>query len=301
MDCPLCNSKITKRLEIVQRIQLQKLYFKLTGESFDYLLNQDLSEIHCEKCGLIFFEPMITGDAAFYSVLQKFDWYYMTDKEEYHYVKQFIKKSDKVLDVGAGKGAFSKLLPTPNFIGLELGNAAGEMAKKIGVHIKNELIQEHADKYPETYDVVCSFQVLEHVSDPFEFIEAQLKALKCNGLLIIAVPSEDTYLKYVVNGTLNLPPHHVTRWSDITLKKIATIFNLELVEIHHEKVQKIHRLSYLETLIQSFILTPKLIDESFFRKLVSKGGNLIAQILIKCLKDEFLPYGHTVIGVYRKK
>ncbi len=301
MNCPLCGSQVTIQLEIIQGIQLERLYLRLTGVSFGYLLNQDISQMLCEKCGLIFFDPMITGDEAFYASLQKIDWYYMTNKKEYQYAKQFITSTDKVLDVGSGKGAFAKLLSTSNYVGLDLSVGAKELAKENGVLIQNETIQEHACKNAEKYDVVCSFQVLEHVSNPFEFIEAQLKALKRNGLLIIAVPSENSFLRYVVNGALNMPPHHVTRWCDKSLEHIAMLFNLDLLEIHHEKVEELHKVWYLSTLIQNSLLAPKLIDESLTRKVISNCAGLAARVLKKGLKDELLPYGHTVIYVYRKR
>jgi SAM-dependent methyltransferase len=243
---------------------------------------------------------MITGDENFYSALQKNDWYYMTDKEEYQYVKQFIKKTDKVLDVGAGKGAFANLLSTKRYVGLDLSIGAKEMASSNGITILNETIQEHANKYPEEYDVVCSFQVLEHVSDPYMFIKSQLNTLKSGGLLILAVPSEDSFLKYAVNGILNMPPHHVTRWSDEALKKIGDLFNLILIDLQHEIVQDVHRRWYLQILIENSIMYMRLIDDRLIRKAMSAFSSCCAKILNKGLEQELLPYGHTVITIYRK-
>ena len=42
MNCPLCGSQVTIQLEIIQGIQLERLYLRLTGVSFGYLLNQDI-------------------------------------------------------------------------------------------------------------------------------------------------------------------------------------------------------------------------------------------------------------------
>lgn len=301
MSCPLCGSQSIVKVEDIQTMQLEKIYLRLTGTSFSYLLNQDISQLRCERCGLIYFHPMITGDETFYASLQKISWYYLSDKEEYQYARQFITSTDKVLDVGSGKGAFAKLLSTSSYVGLDLSVGAKELAKKNGVLILNEIIQEHACKHPEEYDVVCSFQVLEHVPNPFEIIEAQLKALKRNGLLVITVPSENSFLRYTVNEVLNMPPHHVTRWCDKSLEHIAMLFNLDLLDIHHEKVQEIHKVQYLSTLIQNFLLPFKLLDESLIRKVVSNCAGLVARVLKQGLKDELLPYGHTVICVYRKR
>jgi len=301
MNCPLCINKSIKELETIDKNDLNMLYGKLTHIDFSYLLTEDLKYCECKKCKLRYYNPLITGDEKFYNSLQKFDWYYMDEKEEYYEAKKHIQSTDKVLEIGSGKGAFARHLPTKDYIGLDFSRNAKEMAAKNGIKIENEMIQDYADKNPNKFDVVVSFQVLEHVSSPKSFLEAKLKTLKVGGKMLIAVPSEDSFLKYTYNGILNMPPHHVTRWSDDTLKFIAGKYNLKLIELYHEEVQEVHKLWYLSTLIQNSILKPKLLNNSFTRKVVSKFSSLVARLLIKGLKDGMLPHGHTVLAVYQKQ
>ena len=271
MSCPLCKNKSITELEVINKNELSILYKKLTGIDFSYLLKEDLKYCECDKCKLRFYNPMITGDEKFYNALQKFDWYYMDEKEEYLYAKNYIKSSDKVLEVGSGKGAFAKHLTTKDYIGLDFSENAKKMAAENGITIENEMIQDYSDKYPNSFDVVVSFQVLEHVSDSKGFIEAKIKALKQGGKMVIAVPSEDSFLKYVSNNIMNMPPHHVTRWSDETLKFIAKEYNLDLIDIYHEKVQDVHKLYFLNTLIQNSFMNSKSVDISIIRKIISIG------------------------------
>ncbi len=300
MSCPLCKNKSITELEVINKNELSILYKKLTGIDFSYLLKEDLKYCECDKCKLRFYNPMITGDEKFYNALQKFDWYYMDEKEEYLYAKNYIKSSDKVLEVGSGKGAFAKHLTTKDYIGLDFSENAKKMAAENGITIENEMIQDYSDKYPNSFDVVVSFQVLEHVSDSKGFIEAKIKALKQGGKMVIAVPSEDSFLKYVSNNIMNMPPHHVTRWSDETLKFIAKEYNLDLIDIYHEKVQDVHKLYFLNTLIQNSFMNSKSVDISIIRKIISKFVSLLSRLLIKGLKDEMLPKGHNVLAIYRK-
>ena len=301
MNCPLCKNENIKELETIDKDELNKLYKNFTNIDFSYLLVQDLIYCECQKCKLRYYNPLITGDESFYNSLQKFDWYYMDEKDEYHEAKKYIKSTDKVLEVGSGKGAFAKHLATKDYIGLDFSENAKKMAAENGITIENEIIQEYAKKHQEKFDIVVSFQVLEHVSDSKSFIESKLEALKIGGKLIIAVPSEDSFLKYVNNGILNMPPHHVTRWSDDTLRFIAKEYDLELLNIYHEKIQEVHKLWYLNTLIQNSLFENKLINSSIIRKICSKLGSLLSRLLIKGLKDEMLPNGHTVLVVYEKK
>jgi len=225
----------------------------------------------------------------------------MDEKEEFLQAKKYINSGDHVLEVGSGKGAFVKHLPTKHYVGLDFSQKAKEMAEKEGILIENEMIQDYAEDHLEGFDVVVSFQVLEHVSDPNTFLNAQIKALKAGGKLIIAVPSEDSFLKYANNSVLNMPPHHVTRWCDSTFEFIAEKYGLNIVDIYHEKVQEVHKKWYLNTLIGSRFFSNKLISTSIFRKIIMKFISLISSGIVKGLKNEMLPNGHTVLVVFEKK
>ena len=301
MNCPLCKEQNIKILETINKNELLKLYKKMTSIDFSYLLNEDINFCECKNCKLIFYNPLITGDEKFYNSLQEFDWYYMDEKEEYHYAKEYINETDNILEVGSGKGAFAKHLVTNNYVGLDFSENAKKMAADNGILIENEMIQDYSIKHQEEFDVVVSFQVLEHVSDPKSFIESKLEALKVGGKLIIAVPSEDSFLKYVENGILNMPPHHVTRWSDNTFKYMADRYKLDILDIYHERVQDVHKIWYLNTLISGSIMKNKLLNLSFIKKIVNKFSSLISRILIRNLNDEMLPNGHTVLVVFKKK
>ncbi|MBK2357532.1 class I SAM-dependent methyltransferase [Francisella hispaniensis] len=300
MNCPLCDTENIKKLEKIDKKSLIGLYKKATSEDFSYLISQDIDFCECNNCKLRFYDPLTTGDEKFYNSLQKFEWYYLDDKEEYVYAKDYISSTDKVLEVGSGKGAFAKHIDTKDYVGLDFSRQAKNMAQQNGIVVENELIEDYAEKHPHEFDVVVSFQVLEHVSNPKQFIESKIKTLKKGGRLIIAVPSEDSFLKYAINAILNMPPHHVTRWSDATFKYIADIYNLTIETIYHEKVQDVHKSWYLTTLIANSISANRIIDTSFFYKFKNKFAGLIGRFLSRGLKNEMLPNGHTVLVVYTK-
>lgn len=301
LNCPLCESINLSELDIIEKGELVYLYNRLTKENFDYLIFNDIKLYGCINCKIKFYNPCITGDEKFYNALQKFDWYYLDDKEEYHYVKKFIKPTYKVLEIGSGKGAFAKFINCAQYVGLDFSEHAKNLAKLNGVIINNESIQNFSKKNLEKFDVVVSFQVLEHISEPKSFIEASLDTLRKNGLMIIALPSESSFLKFVTNGILNMPPHHVTRWSDETFEYLANAYNLKIIDIYHEKLQNIHKEWFLQTLFINILLKNKLVDLSTTRKIITKFTNLLAKYSLKYLKKEILPNGHTVVVVFKKQ
>lgn len=109
------------------------------------------------------------------------------------------------------------------------------------------------------------------------------------------------FLKYAVNSLLDIPPHHITRWPDKTPYYLTELFNMDLIDLHHEKCQDYHRLWYLTTLLSNSLINHKIVDLSISTRIIIKLCSLLAKILIKGLKEEMLPFGHTVIVVYRKK
>ena len=184
-QCILCK---TSHLEMTSHIKAKNLiafYRKSFGIDITHLIPTDLRYYHCKNCDLRFFTledgKIPTGDNEFYNALNQFDWYYFSEKSEYHYAKSFITPESKVLEVGCGKGAFAKFLPTQakaNYIGLEFSTKAKEMAALDGVRIENIAIEEYAKTHAHTFDVATSFQVLEHVANPYEFLRAQIECLK---------------------------------------------------------------------------------------------------------------------------
>lgn len=300
--CPLCQSCNSTIIGSIDHVQLNKRYTKLTGINFEYLLTKPILLKCCTDCNLQFYDPKIAGDENFYNALQKFEWYYLNDKYEYSIAQKYITPGDIVLDVGCGVGAFSKNVTANggNFMGLELSDGAITQALSNGIKIKKQTVQEFALNNPNSVDVVTSFQVCEHVDDVKGMIEAKLQALKPIGLMIIAVPSDSSFLKNVSNGILNMPPHHITRWSDEVFEFIAKQYGLKLERIYHEKLQKIHVRGYLNTLVQNSILKPKLVDNSTKRFFIEKLASIISIILEKGFSETMRPNGHTAIAVFRK-
>ena len=109
------------------------------------------------------------------------------------------------------------------------------------------------------------------------------------------MPSEDSFISKCSNGILNMPPHHISRFSDKALKNISEIFDIELLEIYHENIQKEHFDFYKQTIWANIFLEPRLIDTSIKRKIINRLG-LIAKPFIKIPKNI---YGHTAVAVYR--
>lgn len=300
MKCIICYSENIKKIDLIDKNELLILYNQLMQLDISSLVNTDLEFIKCCNCGLAFFHPAITGDERFYQRLQQFSWYYLNEKNEFKIAQKHICKTDKVLEVGCGKGAFAKYVNILNYTGLDFSINAKQVAASNGVHIENIDITEYAQSHSNTFDIVTSFQVLEHIANPREFLKAKVQATKPGGKIIISVPSEDSFIKYATNNMLNMPPHHITRWSDATLIKVATIFGLEIISIEHDIVQDIHKQWYIKTMLDKLMSNTNLIDLSVKAKIKNKLSSFLANVIAPRVPREFLSDGHTVTVIYRK-
>lgn len=309
--CPLCESKNVTCLEIIQTSDLLSMYNNWLKDdiSAEFGAIKEIGFYRCNDSDLRFFSPLICGSESFYEKLQQFSWYYMDEKEEYDYAATFIRDGDDVLEIGCGKGAFSEKINCNSYLGLEFSQRAMAEANKRGIRVVNQMIQEHACQHREVYDVVCAFQVLEHVNDLNSFIQSSLLCLKPGGFLVYSVPSYDSFVRYSENGLLDMPPHHVTKWSDQALLNVARIFNLDVVALEHEQLSDIHIKWYSETMAlhslkSIFRLKHKLINKDtsrflgYIKKFSFKLANLYEDRLVKA---KTRPFGHSVTIVYKKR
>jgi 2-polyprenyl-3-methyl-5-hydroxy-6-metoxy-1,4-benzoquinol methylase len=306
--CPLSGSSNVTLIEQINASDLIKMY----NQALQADISKEFGDVkqigyyHCIDSDLRFFYPMVTGSEKFYEHLQKNPWYYIDDKAEYSYANNFIKESDLVLEIGCGRGAFSQKISTKKYVGLEFSQKAKEIAFSKGIIIENESIQSHSVAHPAKYDVVCSFQVLEHISEIRSFIESSIKALKPGGLLIYSLPSADSFLSLITNNFFNMPPHHVSFWSDKSLKHLAEIFGMKIVNIEHEKLAEWDKVSWASSIILESLrnwlgFQSGLLDMSLKYKVLEKISLSTGEILAKGLiNPKVLPQGHSVNVVYQK-
>lgn len=300
INSPLINGAQAKH---VRDISVNKIIsaYKNYGIDTSYLFkNHNLVSIYeCRKTGYKFYYPFdIYGDSKFYEHFQKFEWYYMPWKWEHEVTKQYLKNGLNILEVGCAHGAFLKkineLFELNESVGLELNKTTPSNTKKW--RIVNQFVQEFQNENKNKFDIVCSYQVLEHIADVYGFIEAKIACLKTGGKLIISVPNNESFIKHS-DACLNMPPHHMGLWDTISLTSLQNIFPLTLVKFHYEELQEYHINSYLNSI--NYNSNSKIVSKIKYKfsKLTGKHNKLYEEIKTK--RNEIL--GHTVLVVFEKK
>ena len=253
------------------------------------------------ETGVKKFTPSLVGDADFYESLSKFEWYYQTDKAEYHTAAR-ITRGQAICEIGCGAGSFFAISGAKSYVGLELNDGAATEAKKNGLDVRLQGVSEHVqDVGPESYDVVCGFQVLEHVDDPESFLHHAMKLTRQGGWLIFSVPSDDSFVGLVPNNALNMPPHHQTRWTDMGLENIGKKAELQTIAIIHENLDPIHARWAIRSVVERVLFGS---EKRVFDRYRS------VKLALATVLSTFFPHsrqvapivlkGHTVTAIYRK-
>jgi len=305
--CPLCKERHKKSTEVIKTGLLINLWRKRTFEVASLFLGVDkITKFYCRKCGLGFYDPKIAGDNDFYSKLAKEEWYYLhEDKSEFTFANALIQENNSVVDIGSGRGAFTKYIDKKvDYTGLELSSDAVKFAQTDNLNVTEQTIERYSEGKKSKHDLAVAFQVLEHIENIDSFILSTREVLKPNGMLIIAVPNNDSFIRYAPNNLLNLPPHHLLHWNEQSLRYMADKYDFEVVDVFKEKVTNVHRNWFYFILVNKYIMKLlgfryKSLHENLYVKIIRKLSVFISFPLrfsnLHKNKD-----GHTIIIALRK-
>jgi 2-polyprenyl-3-methyl-5-hydroxy-6-metoxy-1,4-benzoquinol methylase len=243
-----------------------------------------------------FWPPTLAGTGRFYAKLMSNPHYYLGDKWEYGVAIDAIPPRQRVLEIGCGTGDFLAQVGDAGHegIGLEINDEAIRLGTASGRDIRRGTIEEFAAGCDKPFDVVCAFQVLEHVTEPMSFLSASLACLRDGGLAIFAVPNGEGVFSSL-DVALDMPPHHMLRWNSAAFQYLVTRLPLALVDLQSEPISPLH-VGLLATVCFNDLSLPQRGWGAFRRKLVGTVASKYWNIFF----DELNIKGHTLLVVFRK-
>ncbi len=154
----------------------------------------------------------------------------------WRYVLRAIRRyasTPRVLDVGAGNGYFVFLARSEfgfDADGLEISDAEATFARRMfGI----EFLRSESDVSAKQYDVVCSFNVLEHVTQPMSLLSQMTRSLAPAGYLVLTTPNPACLhrrLRGLRGWSMICPPHHINVFTLTALKELLAGAGLEILE-----------------------------------------------------------------------
>ncbi len=254
-----------------------------------------------EESHLEFFLPELGGGSnKFYSDLAKQKWYYAEKRWEHYKTIDYLKNFSSIIDIGCGYGAFLDLVhenfQNINIYGSEFNDAAyNSLIKNKKYHIYN--VNDYGELKNKKFDVVTSFQVLEHVSRPLEVLEEMIEMLNNNGILVVGVPNNSGVLGSIENverSFLNMPPHHLTRWNKETFKYIESSSKLKLIELFEEPIKKDEISNFIIDKMYSYMKSRLVLK--FFLKF--KMYKIVQFFIEDKIRNKYT--GHSLLAIFQK-
>lgn len=225
----------------------------------------DFRMVRCDACGLLYLNPR--------PAVSELDRIYPEDYYAYQIVEQRLRQgrgkgsllrrfmdaraterlkqytqlvtargreSYRILDIGCGDGtvlnqwkaAFGTDVETH---GVEMNEKAAAIAEAQGHVVMPKRIEE-CDLEPASYDLIFSFHVVEHVTNPTTFMRAIAKALKPDGYLIIETPNVDTadfrWFEKRDWGAYHFP-RHFNLYDAKTFRALAKKADLDVMRVEY--------------------------------------------------------------------
>ncbi len=193
------------------------------------------------ETGHRYFDPPRAGTGSFYSRMRAFPWYHPEDKAEHRLAATLIGPGERVLEIGAGDGAFAGRLRGVAYQGLELDLDCVRRARALGRDVSGRglasLAAEVAGGRRPPFTVLAAFQVLEHLAEPDAFLSEGLRCLAPGGQVILGLPDNDSYLGDLPDFVLNAPPHHLTWWNEPAVAALLRRHGLENPAFYRPEVE----------------------------------------------------------------
>ena len=250
------------------------------------LINKKHNLVECANCKLIFCKS-IFSQQEFVTVYDELynnenSHYERHSKDEFNKIlngrsikvgfnrSRLIKKTvlngkcKSVLEIGSGVGLIGTYIRNHNdaikYTGVELDKEAFEKSKILNLNTINGDFSV-IEKIESNFDVIMTWEVIEHLQDLKLFLELANKKLNVNGKIILSTPNYNKIYNYPNREEdqifQDLPPIHLNFFTPQNIKNIF--------ELHEFKncIVKVKKLPYLQ--LSSFMFYINVI-KSFFNK-----------------------------------
>jgi SAM-dependent methyltransferase len=238
--CPLCTGLADTPVWTVTAEAVRSHLGRVWGADFsedEFPLSPGATFVlyECGSCGLHFFVPTLSGDAAFYRRLMA-TVPYEPSRWEFGQIVREMRATDRGVDVGWGNGAFLRMVKpfVLRAVGVDHNLDAIGRLRRAGVEGEAACFSEFAERHPRDFDVACAFHTLEHLAEINQFMRAITRCVRPGGRIFLSVPNRRRFARGDIEP-LDCPPHHVSRWEPAQWRVLADRFGLDLLGVRFEE------------------------------------------------------------------
>ena len=190
--------------------------------------------VKCADCGFVF----TTQEPTEKELLEHYNQYSRDDYLPPLTIKRYnelldemevYRKTNNLLDVGSGMGYFLEQakLRGWNVYGTEFTDEAMSICKSKGADMRQGVLS--AEWFKEGFfDVITSFEVIEHINNPQIELSNSSKILRKGGLFYCTTPNFNSFSRRYLKNKWNniLYPEHLSYYTTQTLTKVFAEHNL---------------------------------------------------------------------------
>lgn len=193
---------------------------------------------------------------------EKDHWWFKARREIIDTIlKDLNLKEPKILEIGCGTGGNLKMLKKyGDTSAIEMDEFAVNYANKEFKNVQQGYLPNNIP-FDEKFDLICMFDVLEHIEEDKLSIEVLKKHLNPNGILLITVPAYQW-----LYGSHDKFLHHKRRYSLNQIESILKDFS-------------ILKKSYFNTFLFPLVVLSRIIDKLIPHKDNSLGYNIPNKII----------------------
>ena len=193
----------------------------------------------CKDCGMVFSSanPTLSELEEYYNGYGRNDYLSpITIKRYNEILDQFesSRKTNKLLDVGCGIGYFLEVAKKRGWevYGTEYTEEAIKICESKGIQMKQGILDpNHYDL--GSFDVITSFEVIEHINNPQIEISHISSLLRKGGLFYVTTPNFNSLLRYYLGPKYNVIgwPEHLSYYTPSTINKLMKMHQFNKVYI----------------------------------------------------------------------
>ncbi|GAB4280997.1 MAG: hypothetical protein Kow0068_05440 [Marinilabiliales bacterium] len=263
--------------------------------------------VKCKNCGFVFSSKIPTEK----EIKEHYEQYGRDDYLSPVTVKRYIellnkfekyRKTNKILDIGCGIGYFLEEAKKRGWdvYGTEISEKAIEICKQKGVKMYKGKI-ENVNLPENTFDVITSFEVLEHINYPQEDVKKKKLLLRQGGVFYFTTPNFNSVERFLLGSKYNVIcyPEHLSYYTPKTINLLMLKFGLKklnlvttgfsFTRVKHSKKSFSHT-QFVTPASEDEKIRNK-IEKNFFLRLSSKIINQIFNLF---------KIGNSIKGLYQK-
>jgi len=215
-------------------------------------------------------------------------------KQALKLIKQYLKKPGVfLLDIGCAEGLFVKEARKKNInaSGIDINCQLITIARKL--YDCNTVFccrLEDLEQYLKNkFDIITLIDVLEHLSNPVQYLNQIKKHLKNKGFVFVSLPNKNCYPRFLPPEG-DFPPHHLTWWSKKSLFEFFQLNGYEILEYRAEPANPKDMAVWFDYLLSSKIKAFKSIKNRTQKTVLQKQNKKLKKLIyqLKKLELDFL-------------